>query len=261
MKISGAKTLPAAPARCCSSPSRVSNGRPNVWRFVQASLDDDSKVVGEDDFLRRPAAREGRQAERRSDGRLAARGQEGRARAARLHVTVDRAAARSSRRSSRARPARPASSKVGDVITSIDGQPVRLADDVGTIVRAQAGRHRRSTFTVTRKGRDARPMPVTTRAAPERRPRRASPTSGSRRSPRTCKLDFPVEDQDRPRRRERPVGAGSRSRSRSSTTSRPATSPAARRSRSPARSTSTATSARWAACRRRRPPRSTPAPS
>src|SRR5690349_24467835 len=26
---------------------RVSNGRPNVWRFVQASLDDDSKVEGE----------------------------------------------------------------------------------------------------------------------------------------------------------------------------------------------------------------------
>src|SRR4051812_33521022 len=30
---------------------RVSNGRPNLWRFIQASLDDDSKVVGEDQYL------------------------------------------------------------------------------------------------------------------------------------------------------------------------------------------------------------------
>jgi len=30
---------------------RVSNGRPNVWRFIQASLDDDTKVEGEKDVF------------------------------------------------------------------------------------------------------------------------------------------------------------------------------------------------------------------
>ncbi len=30
---------------------RVSNGRPNVWRFVDASLDDDSRVIGEKDYF------------------------------------------------------------------------------------------------------------------------------------------------------------------------------------------------------------------
>ena len=29
---------------------RVSSGRPNVWRFVQASLDDDTEVLGERDY-------------------------------------------------------------------------------------------------------------------------------------------------------------------------------------------------------------------
>ena len=50
MKIAGARSYHHSGSLLLLT-VRVSNGQPNVWRFVQASLDDDSKVVGEKDYF------------------------------------------------------------------------------------------------------------------------------------------------------------------------------------------------------------------
>ena len=61
---------------------RVSNGRPNVWRFLQASLDDDSKVEGEDDYFGGTPRKKVDKQDVAGDGRVAGRGAAGRARRA-----------------------------------------------------------------------------------------------------------------------------------------------------------------------------------
>src|SRR3954468_24733910 len=115
---------------------RVSNGRPNVWRFLQASLDDDTKIEGEKDVFgttpRRTADRQ--DVQQMQESQLAAR----QAALTRLgydvRVTGKGADVQGVLPNS---PAATAGLEVGDVITSIDGQPVQLTDDVGTIVRAK----------------------------------------------------------------------------------------------------------------------------
>lgn len=142
---------------------RVSNGRPNVWRYVQASLDDDSKVIGEDDYFggtpRKKVDQEDVQAMNQSQAfaRQAALTRLGYD----VQVTgagafVDRVADDS--------PARAAGMHAGDVITAIDGTPVHIADDVGAIVRA---RPVGTDFAVAvRRGQQDSTVHVTSAAAP-----------------------------------------------------------------------------------------------
>src|SRR5258707_11855444 len=50
VRISGARTYRSR-GEVLFLTVAVSRSRPNVWRWVQASLDDDSDIVGEDQFL------------------------------------------------------------------------------------------------------------------------------------------------------------------------------------------------------------------
>jgi PDZ domain-containing protein len=80
--------------------------------------------------------------------------------------------------------------KPGDVITAIDGEPVRLRDQVGTIVRSKpAGTT--FTFTVTRTGR-TRSVKVKTEEAPSGE-LRGKPFVGIAASTKDLKLEFPVD--------------------------------------------------------------------
>jgi PDZ domain-containing protein len=140
----------------------VSRERPNVWRYLVAKADDDSTIVGEDDYLqgasRRTVQRENVAA--MDDSQLAAK-----------KVALEELGYKVTASGTGAvvigvYPDTPAVGhlRTGDVITAIDGQPVRLRDQVGEIVRSKrAGTT--FTFTVTRKGR-TRSESITTEEAP-----------------------------------------------------------------------------------------------
>ena len=85
VRISGARRIRTA-GRCSSSPSRCRAGRPNVWRYLVAKLDDDSQIVGESTTTCRAQSRATVQKENvvAMDDSPAG-GEEGGARAARLH--------------------------------------------------------------------------------------------------------------------------------------------------------------------------------
>src|SRR6478672_5201823 len=115
---------------------RVSNGRPNVWRFLQASLDDDSKVEGEKEYFggtpRKKVDKQDVQA--MAESQLAAQ------QAALTRLGYDVTVTGRGATVQKVYPDSPAATaglRNGDVITSINGAPVRITDDVGTIVRAQ----------------------------------------------------------------------------------------------------------------------------
>jgi PDZ domain-containing protein len=114
---------------------RVSNGRPNVWRFIQASLDDDSKVEGEDDYFggtpRKKVDKQDVQA--MAESQVAAQ----QAALTRLGYDVHVESGAGIQKVYPDSPAERAGLRVGDVITSINGQPVKRTEDVGTIVRAE----------------------------------------------------------------------------------------------------------------------------
>lgn len=162
LRISGARTYKHAGGFLLLT-VRVSNGRPNVWRFVQASLDDDSKVIGEDQYLgttprKRVNARDVQQME---DSQHAA----AIAALTRLGYTVKE----SGRGSLVAAvldgsPADAAGLRPGDVITGVDGTPVSLADQVGPIVQ---GNPVGTTFQLAvRRGDRDRTVSITSGTAP-----------------------------------------------------------------------------------------------
>jgi PDZ domain-containing protein len=142
---------------------RVSNGRPIVWRFLQASLDDDAAVKGEDAVFgttpRRKADRQDAQA--MEESQLAAQ------QAALTRLGYDVTVTGRGATVQKVYPASPAATarlKVGDIITSINGQPVKITEDVGTIVRAQPVGSEFSV--VVRRGDHDENVRITSAAAP-----------------------------------------------------------------------------------------------
>jgi Lon-like protease len=168
---------------------RVSNGRPNVWRFVQASLDDDSKVIGEDKYLGATPRRKvnARDVQEMEDSQHAAAiagltrlGYEVKesGRGALVAAVVEDS------------PAVAAGLKPGDVITAIDGQQIQLADQVGPIVQnSPIG----TTFILTvRRGGTERPVSITSGTAPSG-PIKGKPYFGISSMTDHRKVEYPVD--------------------------------------------------------------------
>ena len=187
VQISGAKTY-KSPGEVLFLTVAVSRGRPNVWRYLAAELDDDSQVVGEDNFLqgqsRDKVNKENVVA--MDDSQLAAK-----------KVALEQLGYKVSATGEGAIVVQvidgsPADGKlkVGDVITAIDGEPVQLADEVGPIVR---GKPVGTTFafTVTRAGK-TRTEPITTVAGTTGE-LRGKPQVGIAPVTKDLKLDFPVD--------------------------------------------------------------------
>ncbi len=163
VEISGAKTYPRDGALFLLTVS-VSNGRPNFWRFVDASLDDDSRVIGERDYFGDvPRGRvERASVQMMTESQLTAK----QAALTRLgyDVTVTGEGARVVQ-VVKGSPAAEAGLRAGDVITAIDGVPVLVRDQVGEIVQAQPPG---TTFAVAirRPRADDRVVEVTSATAP-----------------------------------------------------------------------------------------------
>jgi PDZ domain-containing protein len=141
---------------------RVTNGRPNLWRYIEASLDDDSRVIDEKKYLgNAPRGKVERESVQMMDesqlaAKLAALDRLG------YHVNVAGDGARVLQVIAKS-PADRAGLKAGDVIVGIDRTQVGVRDQVGQIVQAQPVG---TTFTVTvkRDGKE-RTVPVTSAAA------------------------------------------------------------------------------------------------
>jgi PDZ domain-containing protein len=168
---------------------RVSNGRPNVWRFVQASLDDDSKVIGEDQYL-------GTTPRRKVNARDVQEMEDSQHAAAIAALTKLGYQVKESGQGAlvaavvEGSPAVAAGLKPGDVITAIDGQQIQLADQVGPIVQnSPVG----TTFilTVRRDGKE-RQVSITSGSAPAG-PIKGKPYFGISSMTDHRKVEYPVD--------------------------------------------------------------------
>ena len=187
MKIAGARSYHHSGSLLLLT-VRVSNGQPNVWRFVQASLDDDSKVVGEKDYFGgTPRGKVDKQdVQQMQQSQVAAQ----QAALTRLGYDVKVTSGAEIVKVYPDAPAASAGLKNGDVITSINGQPVTETEDVGTIVRAQPVG---SDFSVVvRRGDQEQTIGVTSAAAPDP-PIQGKPYFGISAVTRVLKDDFPVK--------------------------------------------------------------------
>ncbi len=142
---------------------RVSSGRPNVWRYLEANLDDDSKVIGEKKYFGdAPRGKVERVSVQMMDeSQLAAKSAaltklgyrivvEGKG-ARVIQVVPDSPAAKSGL-------------KPNDVIVAIDGTPITLREQVGDLVQARPVGTEFS-VSIQREG-EARTVEVTSAAAP-----------------------------------------------------------------------------------------------
>ena len=141
---------------------RVTTGRPNLWRYLEASLDDDSRVIDEKRYLgNAPRGKVERESVQMMDesqlaAKLAALDRLG------YEVKVDGDGARVREVIARS-PADRAGLRAGDVIVEIDGTRIAVRDQVGQIVQAQPVG---TTFTVTvRRDDKDRTVQVTSVAA------------------------------------------------------------------------------------------------
>ena len=166
----------------------VSSEKPNVWRWLVAAADDDSDVIGEHDYL------QGQSRSRVEKENLAAMN-ESQLFAKKValeqlgyQVTVTGAGAEVKQVLDGA----PAEHKLrpDDVITTIDGQPVRVRDEVGEIVRARPV-GTTFDFTVTRSGRTQR-VEITTAEAPDGE-LRGKPYIGIDAATKSLRVQFPVD--------------------------------------------------------------------
>ncbi|MEP6624665.1 MAG: PDZ domain-containing protein [Acidimicrobiia bacterium] len=142
---------------------RVTTGRPNLWRFVEASLDGDSRVIGEKQYLgNAPRGKVERQSVQLMDesqlaAKLAALDRLG------YKVQVSGDGARVLQVIGKS-PADRAGLEAGDVIKAIDGTRIKIRDQVGQMVQAQPVG---TTFTVDlERDRKEQAVQVTSAAAP-----------------------------------------------------------------------------------------------
>lgn len=188
IEIRGAKTYPHRGSLMLLT-VRVSNGRPNFWRFVEASLDDDTRVLGEKEYFGTvPRGRVERQSiQMMNESQLAAK------QAALTRLGYDVTVTGKGARVEQVVPDSPAAEaglRRGDVIVAIDGAPVAVRDQVGQIVQAAPVG---TTFAVTvRRDGEERPVDVTSATAPSG-DIKGRPFLGIGASTFDLKFDFPVD--------------------------------------------------------------------
>ena len=166
----------------------VSSEQPNVWRWLAATVDDDSDVIGEHDYLRgQSRARvEKENVAAMNESQLFAK------KVALEQLGYQVTATGSGAKVEQVLRGAPADGKLhrGDVITAIDGKPVRVRDEVGEIVRARpAGTA--FDLTVTRAGRTRR-VALTTAEAPDGE-LRGKPYLGVGAVTKDLQVEFPVD--------------------------------------------------------------------
>ena len=187
VRISGARTYPHR-GNVLFLTVAVSRERPNVWRYLVAQADSDSDVVAEHDYLQ-GASRATVQKESvvaMDDSQLAAK------KVALEQLGYSVVATGKGARVEKLLPHGPATGhlRVGDVITEIDGQPIHLRDEVGTIVRSKPV-GTTFTFTVTNKGQ-TRTETITSAKAPDGE-LRGKPYIGIGANTVDPTLEFPVD--------------------------------------------------------------------
>jgi PDZ domain-containing protein len=162
VSIEGARTYPSKGDLLFLTVS-VSNERPNVWRFLQASLSDDDQVVGERQYLGRSTPAE----DHRLNVQLMTESQQDAKAVALRYLGYDVPVTGKGAYVVEVSKDGPSAGhlRVGDLITAVDGRPIMLADEIGAAVRANPPG---TTFTFTvQRGRGTAPIEerVTSRTA------------------------------------------------------------------------------------------------
>ena len=168
---------------------RVSSGQPNLWRYLEATIDDDSQVIGEKKYLgNAPRGKVERASVQMMDeSQLAAK----QAALTKLGypVSVTGSGARVLQVVADS-PAASAGLRPNDVIVSIDGTPITLREQVGQTVQAHPVGTPFS-VTVQHDGTD-RTVTVTSAAAPSG-PLEGKPYFGIGAGTENLKVKFPVD--------------------------------------------------------------------
>ena len=187
--VEGARTYPSRGDVLFLTVS-VSNQRPNLWRFLQASLDENSKVIGEREYLGHSTP----QQDRRLNQALMTESQDVAKAEALEYLGYDVPVTGSGALVVEVSADGPAAGHLrrGDLITAIDGRPVQRADEIGTAVRA-APAGTTFTFSVTRgRARDRLEVPVTSRLATSGE-LRGRPFIGIAPATKDLRYEYPVD--------------------------------------------------------------------
>jgi PDZ domain-containing protein len=143
VEIEGTRTYPSRGELLFLTVS-VSSERPNVWRFLQASMSEDEEVVEERQYLGRSTPAQ----DRRLNRQLMTESQQEAKAVALRYLGYDVPVTGSGAIVVEVSEGGPSDGRLrpGDVITAIDGRPITLAEQIGETVRARpAG----TTFTFT----------------------------------------------------------------------------------------------------------------
>jgi PDZ domain-containing protein len=169
----------------------ITNGKPNLWRYLGASLDDQAQVISFDDYFGDTSPEE----DRRRNVQAMDTSQQVATKVAleKLGYAVD--VSGSGARILEIEKDAPADGLLepDDVITAVDGQPVMFVDQLGPLVRE----HRPGepvALTVERGGDtdDVETVTVTTGAKP-RQPNKGSAYVGIQAETADLEFDFPVD--------------------------------------------------------------------
>lgn len=168
---------------------RVSNGRPNLWRYLEATIDDDSKVIGEKKYFGNVPRKKADRAsvQMMDESQLAAQ----QAALTRLGytITVTGKGVRVHDVVSGS-PAARGGIRPDDVIVAIDGTVISVRDQVGQVVQAHAVG---TTFSVTvRRDGAERTLQVTSASAPSG-PLAGKPYFGIGAETEQLQVKFPVD--------------------------------------------------------------------
>ncbi|MGZ8761707.1 MAG: YlbL family protein [Acidimicrobiia bacterium] len=169
----------------------ISNGKPNLWRYLGASFDDDAEVVSYDDYFRDTTPEQ----DRKRNLQAMDNSQQVATKVAleKLGYTVTESG--TGARVLVVGEDAPAEGTVksGDVVTAVDGQAVTLVDQLGPLVRAREPGEPVA-LTIERDGDDAdvATVTVTTEANP-REPNKGSAYLGIVAETRDLTFDFPVD--------------------------------------------------------------------